>query len=86
MAGTNKAGTKLANIKYSYWTVWLDYLSMNLKAGLYFLCLNLTRMLFSLLSLSLLESHGWFNFLFNFFGLNPTSNVEGHMGPFMSSR
>ena len=33
MAGTNKAGTKLANIKYRYWTAWLDYLSMNLMAG-----------------------------------------------------
>ena len=33
MAGTNKAGTKLANIKYSYWTAWLDYFSMNLMAG-----------------------------------------------------
>ena len=33
MAGTSKAGTKLANVKNSWWAAWLDYLGLNLMAG-----------------------------------------------------
>ena len=45
MAGTNKAGTKLANNKYSWWTAWLVFFGW-----FYYFGLNLTRMLLSLLS------------------------------------
>ena len=36
MAGTNKAGTNLANYKYSWWTAWLVFIGLHGLAGIFF--------------------------------------------------